>query len=321
MKKMRAYIILGGFLLFLTWQGITLYNTTSRLALVQNESDERAAQIEALDANVEKLEETISLLEKDGFVEKQNPISISEKIFPSVVFILAKSANPDYNSGNRVLMEGEFNIYGTGFFITPNGYIATARHIVSELSSSDIKVEDFEGTHYEVEKITLDENADIAVIKIKTNKKHPAVTAGYFENIEVGEEVGLIGFNPGFRLPLLHTGAVSSKGVDKEGERIFTINSFANKGNSGSPVFSLTTGRVLGILSARKSDVQTHKLLDPNQFSSGVSFGNVGDPAKLSAELYNETVKIVQEVSQVGIGIVYSLDIATTLTPQRVMHN
>lgn len=266
-----------------------------------------------VDKGIEGIENKITLLKEQGYVEKDTVTSVAKNVFPSVVFILAKSSSQGYNSGDRVLIEGEFTIYGTGFFISSDGYIATANHVVSDLKKGDIEVEDFQGNHYEVEGIVTDEKADVAVIKIKTDTKHPALTSGYFENIEIGDEVGVIGFNPGFNIPLLHTGNISSKGVDETGAKIFTINSFANKGNSGSPVFSLTTGRVLGVLSARKSEAQTHKLLDPNQFSSGVSFGAIGDPVQLTAQLYNETVRIVEEVSQVGIGIVYSVDIAREL--------
>ena len=193
------------------------------------------------------------------------------------------------------------------------GYIATAKHVVSDRNIDEIIVEDIGGTRYEVETIFPDKNTDIALIKIKSKGDHKVIVFGYFNNIEIGQDIGVVGFNPGFNVPLLHTGNVSAKGTDDSGSKIFTINSFVNKGNSGSPVFSVVTGRVLGILSSRKSEAQVHKLLDPNQFNSGVSLGGGIDPLRFSAELYNANVKIVEEVSQVGIGIVYSLDRALSM--------
>ncbi len=289
-------------------------NTTKEMVLnLSSDVSDLDSRTERLDISMEKIEKKIVLLKEQGYVEIDDTPAIVGSVLPSVVFVMTKSSDSDYNKENQILTTDQSNVRGTGFFISSDGCIATAKHVVSGLEQRNIEVQDKDGNRYEVEQIFTDDNSDVSLIKIKSSKKHPIIKFGYFENLEIGDEVGVIGFNPGFDTPLLHKGNVSARGLDENGLKMFTINSFVNKGNSGSPVFSLRTGRVLGVLSARKSEAQTYKLLDPSQFSSGVSFGGIGDPGVLSAALYNETVKIVEEASQVGIGIVYSIDLVRQL--------
>ncbi len=289
-------------------------NTIKQLVLdLGSNVSDLDSRTEKLDISTEKIEKKIVLLKEQGYVEIDDTPAIVGSVLPSVVFVMTKSSDSDYNKENQILITDQSNVRGTGFFISSDGYIATAKHVVSGLEQQNIEVQDNNGNRYGVDQIFMDENSDVSLIKIKSTKKHPIIKFGYFENLEIGDEVGVIGFNPGFDTPLLHKGNVSAKGLDENGLKMFTINSFVNKGNSGSPVFSLRTGRILGVLSARKSEAQTYKLLDPNQFNSGVSFGGIGDPGVLSATLYNETVKIVEEASQVGIGIVYSTDLVRQL--------
>jgi len=310
MKK--QYVILGLVVITAVVGYFFLYRSVNNLEKIASNLDSRMIN---LDTRFEDFEKKIVLLREQGYVEADSTGAVVNNVLSSVVFISVKLPDvSSYNKNDTVLRAGDSNIRGTGFFISSDGYVVTAKHVVSELNTEDIEVKDRNGTRYEVDQVFMDEGSDVSLLKIKSGTKHTTTAFGYFENLEIGDEIGVIGFNPGFNTPLLHKGIVSAKGLDENGLKIFTINSFANKGNSGSPVFSLETGRILGVLSSRKSEAQTYKLIDPNKFSSGVSFGgNVGDPAVLSAKLYNETVKIVQEASQVGIGIVYSIDLAREL--------
>ena len=298
-------LMMGAGFYFLYWQ-INLVKTMGLdLSL---KFSELSSTMERLDINTEKLENRIVLLKEQGYVEIDDVSTMTNNILPSVVFIMDKPSDvSEYNEGDKVLMEDESNIRGTGFFISTDGYIVTAKHVISGLEAQDIEIKDVVGSRYQVEEMFTDQDTDIGLIKIETNKKHSVATFGYFENLKIGDEIGIIGFNPGFNIPLLHQGNISGKGLDRIGSKLFTINSFVNKGNSGSPVFSIKTGRVLGMLSSRKSDAQIHQLLDADKFTSGVVFGGT-DPIRLSAELYNQTVKIVEGISQVGIGIVYPMD-------------
>jgi S1-C subfamily serine protease len=269
---------------------------------VRREVADLVAKFEDVDARTEGIENKITTLKKESYVETDSVSSLTNAVLPSVVFITQKSADTS-----------SWSVLGTGFFIRSDGYVATAKHVVAGADTESIAVKDTEGALYSVESIYNSNDTDVSLVKIKTAKAHPVASFGYFENLEMGSGIGIIGFNPGFSKPLLHTGTVSALGTDEGGSELFTINAFVNKGNSGSPVFSLTTGRIVGILSTRQADAQSRRLLNPEEYQSGVSLGGTVDPVRFSAELYNETVRLVEEVSQVGIGIIYSVEIADKL--------
>ena len=306
---------------FLYLEVTNLKDKNSELSLKAERLDSRIAEV---DSRTERVENQIVLLKEEGYVEVSDISVYAKNILPSVVFImltkemltqevLKAADSSSYDREEIAVTEDLENVRGTGFFISSDGYIVTATHVVSDLAVEDIEIRDAGGNRFEVEQIITADKTDVSLIKIKSFGVHPTTVFGHFENIKIGSEIGIVGFNPGFSVPLLHQGTISSIGFDGQGSEIFTINSFVNKGNSGSPVFSKATGRVLGVLSTRKSEAQLHRLLDPDNFNSGVSLGGNIDPLRFSAELYNETVRVVEEVSQVGIGVVYSIDIALDL--------
>ena len=304
-----ALLIVGYSFLYL--EVTNLKDKNSELSLKAERLDSRIAEV---DSRTERVENQIVLLKEEGYVEVSDISVYAESILPSVVFIMLKAADSSSYDGEEIVVtENLENVRGTGFFISSDGYIVTATHVVSNLAVEDIEIRDAGGNQFEVEQIITADKTDVSLIKIKSFGVHPTTVFGHFENIKIGSEIGIVGFNPGFSVPLLNQGTISSIGFDGQGSEIFTINSFVNKGNSGSPVFSKATGRVLGVLSTRKSETQLHRLLNPDNFNSGVSLGGNIDPLRFSAELYNETVRVVEEVSQVGIGVVYSIDIALDL--------
>ncbi len=273
---------------------------------------EIAAAIQELDSKIEASENKILKLQKEGFVEKDEFSDIAERIRNAAVLISNREKIKKFSiSENILLVKGDvpFEGVGTGFFINPDGYIATAKHVVDAIGEKEIFIKTSGNKEYRVVLIKADEKSDIAILKI--SGKSPAfVQLGHYDNLKVGEEVGFIGFslNTGITDQLVHQGMVSAKGVDNNGSKIFTINAFVNKGNSGGPVFSAKTGRVLGIISGRQRDISSEKFITlPPNYQSGLMLGSI-DPLKLNIQLFNETLKVVGDVSQVGIGIIYSAD-------------
>lgn len=62
------------------------------------------------------------------------------------------------------------------------------------------------------------------------------------------------------------------------------------------------------MLSARRRDISSDQFINlPSGYNSALMLGSI-DPVKFNVDLYNQTVKLVGDVSQVGIGLVYSLD-------------
>ena len=283
------------------------------IAATRQELNEKYGRLyEDLDSKVESSENKILKLKKEGFVEKDEFSDIAKRIQSATVLISNSEKIEKLSiSKNILLAKGDisFEGIGTGFFIGPDGYIATAKHVVDAIGNKEIFIKTSDNKEYRADLVKTEEKSDIAIIRI-IDKSPAYVQLGYYDNLEVGEEVGFIGFslNTGITSQLIHQGVVSAKGFDDNGSKIFTINAFVNKGNSGGPVFSAKTGRVLGIISARQKDISSEKFIAlPPNYQSGLTLGSI-DPLKLNIQLYNETLKIVGEVSQVGIGIIYSAD-------------
>lgn len=283
------------------------------ITVIKQELDIKYNQLyEDLDSKIESSENKILKLREEGFVEKEEFSDIAKKIQSATVLISNSKEIDKFSISENILFVKEkapFEGIGTGFFINQDGYIATAKHVVEAIGEKEIFIKTFNNKEYRASLVKADQNSDIAVLKID-EKSQAFVQLGYFDNLEVGEEIGFIGFslNTGITSQLIHRGTISAKGTDNNGSKLFTIYAFVNKGNSGGPVFSAKTGRVLGIISARQKDVSSEKFISlPPNYQSGLMLGNV-DPLKLNVQLYNETLKIVSDVSQVGIGIVHSSD-------------
>lgn len=313
-KNKAVYVIL---LLLVVALSVWSYSNNSKIkkeiAATKQELNEKYGRLyENLDSKIEASENKILKLKKEGLVEKDEFSDIAERIKFATVLISNSEKIDKFSFSENILLANRdipFEGVGTGFFINPDGYIATAKHVVDAIGDKEIFIKTSDSKQYRTVLIKTDESSDIAILKI--NDKSPAfVQLGYYDNLKVGEQVSFIGFslNTGITSQLVHQGVVSAKGVDNNGTKIFTINAFVNKGNSGGPVFSAKTGRVLGIISSRQRDVSSEKFINlPANYQSGLTLGSI-DPLKLNIQLFNETLKIVGDVSQVGIGIIYSAD-------------
>ncbi len=134
---------------------------------------------------------------------------------------------------------------GSGFIISPDGYILTNNHVVDK--ATDIKVSLTDGRIFEAKLIGKSPDIDIALVKIEATGL-PAVDLGDSNALEVGDWVVAIG-NP---FGLSHTvtaGIVSAKGrVIGIGpyDDLIQTDAAINPGNSGGPLFNIK-GEVIGI--------------------------------------------------------------------------
>jgi serine protease Do len=151
---------------------------------------------------------------------------------------------------------------GSGFFISPDGYIVTNNHVVE--NAETIKVVMKDETELEAEVVGRDEATDLAVIKVKGRKgPFPFVN---FENSgkpRVGDWVITVG-NPFGLGGTATAGIVSAYGRDI-GETFvdyIQIDAPINRGNSGGPTFD-TYGRVIGVNTA---------IFSPSGGSVGIGF-------------------------------------------------
>jgi len=137
---------------------------------------------------------------------------------------------------------------GSGFIISPDGYILTNNHMVE--GAEKITVELADGKKFTAEITGRDPDSDIAVIKIDTDNL-PYLELADSDTLEVGEWVLAIGNPLGFS----HTvtaGIVSAKGRSvglANIENFIQTDAAINRGNSGGPLLNLE-GKVVGMNTA-----------------------------------------------------------------------
>lgn len=135
--------------------------------------------------------------------------------------------------------------YGTGFFVTDNGYMLTNHHVVAGADKITVTLND--RTELDATLIGSDERSDVAVLKVEGGQ-HPALPIGDSNSLKVGEPVLAIGSPFGFDYSA-SAGIVSAKSrsFSRETSVPFIQTDVAlNPGNSGGPLFN-QRGEVIGI--------------------------------------------------------------------------
>ncbi|MDP8915956.1 MAG: Do family serine endopeptidase [Pseudomonadota bacterium] len=151
---------------------------------------------------------------------------------------------PGDNDGDNV---PETQASGSGFFISPDGYIVTNNHVVENATEINVVLSDDRELPARV--VGRDENTDLAVLKVE-GRNFPYVSFASNAQPRVGDWVIAVG-NP-FQLGNTATaGIVSARGRDI-GEAFvdyLQIDAPINRGNSGGPTFDIQ-GRVVGVNTA-----------------------------------------------------------------------
>jgi serine protease Do len=145
---------------------------------------------------------------------------------------------------------------GSGFIISHDGYILTNSHVISGADEIFVSLSDEE--EYKAKIVGMDENTDIALIKIETKRNNfPIAVLGNSDSLETGDWVIAIGNPFGFGLTLTQ-GIVSAKArVIGAGpyDNFIQTDAAINPGNSGGPLINMD-GEVVGINTAIVSSGQ-----------------------------------------------------------------
>ena len=141
--------------------------------------------------------------------------------------------------------EFESRSLGSGFIVSPDGYILTNAHVVE--SADEILIRLTDKREFKARVIGADKRTDVALIKIEATAL-PTVRLGDPSVLKVGEWVIAIGSPFGFDNSVT-AGIVSAKGrsLPQENYVPFIQTDVAvNPGNSGGPLFNMK-GEVVGI--------------------------------------------------------------------------
>jgi serine protease Do len=145
-------------------------------------------------------------------------------------------------SGPREFQESSL---GSGFIISPDGYILTNSHVVADTDAVMVRLTD--KREFKAAVVGSDPRTDIALVKIDSTGL-PVAAIGNPQALEVGEWVAAIGAPFGFENSVT-AGIVSAKGrslPDESYVPFIQTDVAVNPGNSGGPLFNMS-GQVVGI--------------------------------------------------------------------------
>ncbi len=148
---------------------------------------------------------------------------------------------------------------GSGFIISPDGYILTNNHVVEGATKVDVHYgsdENGSGGHTVSAKIIgRDTATDIALVKIDVGQPLPTVPLGDSDRIRKGDWAIAVG-NPFQFENTLTVGVISAKGrslnlsdATRSFENFIQTDAAINFGNSGGPLMNIS-GEVVGINTA-----------------------------------------------------------------------
>jgi serine protease Do len=214
---------------------------------------------------------------------------LTEQLAPAVVNISTRqqitvNANPFAgtpfadlfgNRGSGQPTTREAQSLGSGFIISPDGYVVTNNHVIQPDGRAELKevtVTTPDGTEYPAEVIGRDAASDLAVLKITRDEPFPYVEFGDSNDARVGDWVVAIG-NP-FGLGGTVTSGIVSAVHRATGagayDRYIQTDASINRGNSGGPLFDMQ-GHVIGINNA---------IFSPSGGSVGIGFAIPAETAK-----------------------------------------
>ena len=132
---------------------------------------------------------------------------------------------------------------GTGFFVADNGRIATNLHVIVQAKVARVVLLD--GTKFPVNSVfAIDEERDLAIIGISTQRRVPVLRLGDSDDVAAGDAVIAIGNPQGFDYTV-SDGLISSvrRATDLT---LLQISAPISQGSSGGPLFN-EYGEVIGV--------------------------------------------------------------------------
>lgn len=167
---------------------------------------------------------------------------------------------------------------GSGFIITSDGFVVTNHHVVDNASEILLTLDNGEEVNADV--VGTDERTDLALLKIRSDKKFPFVEFARTQ-AEVGDWVLAVG-NPFGLGGTVTAGIISAhnRDIGSGPYDYLQIDAAVNRGNSGGPAFNLD-GKVVGVNTA---------IFSPSGGNVGIAFAV---PAVLAE-------KVVGELQQSG---------------------
>jgi len=187
---------------------------------------------------------------------------------------------------------------GSGVIVDKRGYILTNNHVVDQATKIQVQLNG-ETQKYTAKVVGIDEDTDLAVIKIDAGKDLPTAKLGNSDGVQVGDWVLAIGSPFGLQATVT-AGIISAKdrgGIGRQFQKFIQSDSAINPGNSGGPLVDLA-GEVVGINTA---------IITGSRGYEGVGFAL---PSTAAINVYNQIIA-QGRVTRGSIGVSFQEDLGT----------
>jgi serine protease Do len=212
-----------------------------------------------------------------------------------------------FGNGAPEVAPQSHEVSGTGFIVDKNGYIVTNNHVVEDAAKIMVKLLG-DPKEYRGRIIGVDQETDLAVIKVDAGTPLQAVTIGNSDAVQVGDWAVAVG-SP-FQLDETVTlGIVSAtgRGLDQMQpygksnafQKFIQTDAAINPGNSGGPLVNIR-GEVIGV---------NTMIATSNGGSEGVGFAM---PSNMVVRVYNDIIR-EGRVIRGSIGILFPTEIKPEL--------
>ena len=186
---------------------------------------------------------------------------------------------------------------GSGVLVDPKGYIITNRHVIEKADRIRVRLQDDPpGVQHDAKVVGSDQETDLAVIKIESDKGFPTAKIGNSDSMQVGDWVLAIGSPFGLQATVT-AGIVSAKGRNivpgRQFQSFIQTDAAINPGNSGGPLVNMA-GEVIGI--------NTAILTETNAYA-GVGFAM---PSNTVVSVYNQIIGPEHKVTRGSIGVEFA---------------
>ncbi|MBN1625254.1 MAG: trypsin-like peptidase domain-containing protein [Deltaproteobacteria bacterium] len=177
-------------------------------------------------------------------VNNSNPVSVNNPVYTE------PSSSASKNS-ITISIDSTFSIksnhnLGTGFFISPNGYAVTCKHVLENDDNHIAVLND--GTECPIGIISINSRYDLALIMVITYKKTPFISIRDPLTMIPGDRVFAVGNSMGLQSTVtdgIFTGVRENAATR---ENIVQFSAPINPGNSGGPLVD-ENGKVIGVIS------------------------------------------------------------------------
>src|ERR1700674_5499108 len=187
---------------------------------------------------------------------------------------------------------------GSGVIVDKRGYILTNNHVVEQATKIQVQLNG-DATRYTAKLVGVDEDTDLAVIKIDASKELPIAKLGNSDGVQVGDWVLAIGSPFGLQATVT-AGIISAKdrgGIGHQFQRFLQTDAAINPGNSGGPLVDLA-GQVIGINTA---------IITGSLGYEGVGFAL---PSTTAINVYDQIIK-QGRVTRGSIGVSFQEELST----------